>query len=185
MNPPKEMLRLAFDYVVQVGDAFDRGEGQEHDPWQRSAERQELKNKLVGARELLAELEQDHPAVSAVYRFDNGNEIMLSLPMVRAASYRIEAMLMLCFYDDCCAAIELAGRAVTIEPMDHWTHALLAEAYSERGEFPAAIEAIERALSLAPDNLKYRAAYDQLKRRQTEHVAKEAPAFWRLSSWFS
>jgi tetratricopeptide (TPR) repeat protein len=185
MSLAKEKLRLAFDYIVQVNDALDRGEGQERDPWQRSAERQELKDMLIGARELLAELECDHPAVSAAYRFDNGNEITLSLPQVRAAGYRIEALLMLYFYDDCRAAIELAGRAIAIEPTDDWTHTLLAVAYSERGEFPTAIEAIERALSLAPDNLKYRAIYDQLKRRQTERVAKETPAFWRLSSWFS
>jgi predicted Zn-dependent protease len=188
MNRPDEMLYLAVAYIIEVLEAIRRGTGENSDPWIRSRERQELKEKLAGARELLAELERDHPDASVLYRFDDGSETTYSVARARATAYGVEAHIMWCFYNDRHAAIDLAERAVAVMPEDESAHCTLAACYAELGEVTAAIEAMERVVSLNPDDIGNRKMLDRLRRQQAERAAtaiKPAFSFWHPSTWFA
>ena len=153
MTAPEHMLYLAVAYIFEVFEALRRGAGENADPWTQSAERRELKDKLAAVRDLLAELERDHPGTSVMYQLDDGSEAAYSVARARAFAYNIEAHTMWRFYGDRRAAIDLAERGIAIQPEDETLHCTLAGCYAELGEFVKAIDAMERVISLDPDDL--------------------------------
>ena len=188
MTAPEHMLYLAVAYILEVFEALRRGIGENSDPWRQSAERRELKDKLAAVRDLLAELERDYPGTSVSYQFDDGSEATYSVARARATAYNIEAHLMWRFYADRQAAIELVERGIAIEPGDESLHCTLAGCYAELGQFAKAVDAMERVISLNPDDLSYRTAIDRMRRQQAETYAapsRAAFSLWRPSTWLS
>ena len=188
MTAPEHLLYLAVAYIMEVFEALRHGIGENSDPWTRSAQRRELKDKLAGARDLLAELERDHPSTLITYQFNDGSEADYSVARARATAYNIEAHIMWRFYADRHAAIDLVERGIAVQPEDESLHCTLAGCYAELGRFAQAIDAMQRVISLNPDDLSYRGALDRMKRQQAEASAvRLQPVFslWRPSTWLS
>ncbi len=172
MTTPSEKLLLTIRYLDEARSQVE--EAASHvSPYRRTARRQSIKEDLQAARELLEILERDDPGATTPYTLEDGEEVTATLPMVRATAYRTEAFLMWRCYDDYQTAHDLLERAVAILPEDGDLHLMLAATCGELRDYPAAIAAMERAISLEPGNVDYKHALNDLRRR-AEQAREEA-----------
>jgi len=185
---PSEKLHLTIRYV---DDARGNVEEAAHhvNPYTRTTRRQSIRENLQAARELLELLERDDPGATTPYTLESGEEITATVPMVRDASYRAEALVMWRCYEDYKAAHDLIERAIAIHPEDGNLHHTLAATCGELREFPQAFAAMERAISLEPNNIDFKHALNDLRRRaeqdkaEKERVSKRS--IWSPRTWLT
>jgi tetratricopeptide (TPR) repeat protein len=183
-----EKLRLAFSYIDEASDEVD-GAADASDPYERTAHRQTLKAKLEAARDLLAVLEREEPGITTPYTLETGSEITITVPLARAWSYCTEADVMMRCYEDWEAARELMERAIAIKNDDGNDHCKLALIHAERRELAAAEAAIDRAISLEPDNFDFKRVRNEIRRdierREEDMKIKQKPILWTIKRWLS
>lgn len=188
MATPSEKLRLAFGYIMDAGDEID-GAADASSPYDRTAHRQTLKAKLEAARDLLSDLEQNEPGTTTPYMLENGAEITVTVPSARAWSYRTEADVMMRCYKDWKAAQQLIEHAIAIEHDSSEDHFTLACIHAEQKDFVAAEAAIDRAISLEPDNFDYKRIRNDIRRETERRVEdmkiKQKPILWTIKRWLS
>jgi tetratricopeptide (TPR) repeat protein len=178
---PREKLQIALRYLDEANDGVTEAAGHS-DPYTRTARRQELKSNLEAARELLAELEREHPDATAVRICDDGSEAIVDVARVRCMAYSVEADVMVRCYEDYAAARTIIERTIAILSDVADQHALLGMVCAQAQDFPAAFAAMERAISLDPDNIQFKHVLNEI-RREEERVAAEAAASAKSSRW--
>ncbi len=183
---PAEKLLLAQRYVNQAQQAIAEAAGNS-DPYARTESRKVLREHVQAARELLAGLERDHPETSVPFVTDEGTDTLLSVAMLRMWAYCVEAEVMARCYQDWSTARDLAESAVSIDPEVAHPHALVAWFAAEGGDFQAAIAAMERAVSLEPDNLLFKQALNDARRDAERAAAPQETitikSIWNPKSW--
>lgn len=183
---PSEKLRLAIQYI---GDARDQVEeaASSADPYVRTARRQSLKESIEAARELLAELERDHPGVTTPHVFDEGIEAEMSVVDARVWAYRIELGVMVQCYEDYAAARGILERVLAIRADSARDHAWLGLVCADLKDFDAAIAATERAISLDPDDIEFKRNLNDIRRKAEQFAAEQAASAkrsrWNIKSW--
>ena len=98
-------------------------------------------------------------------------------------------MVMYRCYEDLAAARSLMEHAIAMEPSDSLNHATLAGLCADLRDFPAALSAIERAISLDPDEMDYKRALNDIRREKERVEAEEAAqpkrSKWNPKSWLT
>jgi tetratricopeptide (TPR) repeat protein len=183
---PSEKLLLAQRYVDQAQKAIAEAAGN-GDPYARTDSRRFLREHVQAARELLAGLERDHPEITVPFVTDEGTDTLLSVAMLRMWAYCVEAEVMARCYQDWSVARDLAECAVAIDPEVAHPHALVAWFAAEGGDFQAALAAMERAVSLEPDNLLFKQALNDARRDAERAAAPQetitTKSIWNPKSW--
>jgi hypothetical protein len=201
MTTSSDTLSLAFRYLVEASEGIEEAATSDDrvpvgHPIKtalslndRTGHRRALKERLEAARELLALLEQECPDATAAVAIESGEEITLTVPLVRMVCYRTEASVMFRCYDDLPTARRLMECAIAIEPSDALNHAFHASLCSTLRDFPAAIASIERAILLDPGDMDYKMALNDFRREQERFAAEQAAqpqrSKWNPKSWLS
>lgn len=183
---PSETLLLAQRYVAQAQEAIAEAAGT-GDPYTRTESRKVLREHVQAARELLAVLERDHPETTVPFVTGEGADMLLSVATLRMWAYCVEAEVMARCYQDWGVARDLAEHAVAIDPEVAHPHALVAWFAAEGGDFQAAIAAMERAVSLEPDNLLFKQMLNEARRDAERAAAPQetisTKSIWNPKSW--
>ena len=201
MTTPSEALSLAFQYIIEASESIEEAAASDAQaptghPGKtalflsgRTGLRQQLRERIEAARELLAVLEEECPDATAAVTLESGEEIIMTVPLARMLCYRTEANVMFHCYDDLEAARSLMEHAIAIDPSDSVDHAMHGALCSALKDFPAAFASMERAISLEPDNLEYKRMLNDFRREKERFEAEKAMhpkrSKWNPKSWLT
>jgi tetratricopeptide (TPR) repeat protein len=179
-----QLLAYTIEYLTDLDQEL-RTSALSSDPRARSQSRKAMRHMLTRVRDIIANLEQVDPTARSVHIIDK-QERMIDLADVRIWCHVIEAKIMAYCYDDYAAGITWMQKALAIDLTRADNHALYAGLLSDNREHDEALAAINRAISLAPEEVGYLRMRDEIERSRipTPDPTPDYP-WWHVGRYLS